>query len=151
MPCCGGRRANSSARSNPMTERIDVGSEGMVRVEYVGGNVGTNTFFGCFTGARYVAGGSRKFIFVDERDLQGTEKVPGIVELMRDDKKVFVLAPEEAEVSVAIADLTVSDIKDIAFESDGDVIAALNEEQAGKDRKSVVEYLEKLLAEESDE
>lgn len=139
-----------------MTEKIDVGSEGMVKVKYIGSNVGTNTFFGCSTGAKYVAGGSRKLIFVDKRDLNGTQDVPGILELKRAEKNVFELAPEEAEpvaeeTSTTIADLTVSEVKDIEFESDGDIIAALNEEQDGKDRKSVVEYLERLLAEDFDE
>ena len=143
-----------------MTERIDVGSEGMTRVKYVGGNIGSNTQFGRFTGARYVAGGNKQFILVDDRDLRGDFKSPGILELLDNDQHKFELAPlEEVVIEEPVAEdtvesyeslmnrLTVYEVKQLRFDDETAVEDAVRAEMKGKNRITVIEYLEDLLEE----
>ncbi|NIV30876.1 MAG: hypothetical protein GWN58_15695, partial [Anaerolineae bacterium] len=46
-------------------------AEGKVLIEYVGGNAGNSSWWGPATGTRYIAGGGKRVIAVDARDVEG--------------------------------------------------------------------------------
>lgn len=85
MSCCGGSKRKSKpavitypARTTqaPPTPKV-----GMVTVEYVGANHGTQSFYGPVTLERYTAGLSKRLINVDERDLHSDNaNTPGILD-----------------------------------------------------------------------
>jgi hypothetical protein len=87
MACCGGGSrgkgaASRAARSTP-TPRIGIGVEGMVVLQYVGGNSGTEAWFGPETGQRYQFSMLRPVAYVDKRD------APGLLAKSAHGRKVF--------------------------------------------------------------
>jgi GT2 family glycosyltransferase/predicted flap endonuclease-1-like 5' DNA nuclease len=75
MGCCGGRgsrRGRRGSRSSTAVQELSMpGQDGMVLLEYVGGNSGKMTFWGPETRTRYVFGGSKKAGYVDKNDVSG--------------------------------------------------------------------------------
>ena len=134
-----------------MSEKIQVGTEGLIEVRYVGAGAGSSTHFGFFTGARYVGGGSRPCMFVDPRDLYGSDKHPGVLELLENGKPKFAIVEEKAadepkSDGFGLNQLTVAEVKALKLTSSDDIETAVIEEMDGKNRKSVVEHLENLLS-----
>lgn len=71
VSCCGGRRKPVVERGNPVPTKVGLsGEDGMLMIEYIGGNVGTSTWVGPVTKTPYVFGGTRKVGYVDARDAQ---------------------------------------------------------------------------------
>jgi hypothetical protein len=69
------------------------GADGMLLIEYVGGNAGKMSFYGAITKTRYVAGGSLKKIFIDVADaVTGIRANPGLLELADHGAPIFVRA-----------------------------------------------------------
>jgi hypothetical protein len=67
----------------------------MILIEYIGGNAGSSSWYGPVTRTRYVAGGSKKFIYIDPRDaITGKSKSLGLLELAEHGKKLFQEAME---------------------------------------------------------
>jgi len=78
MGCCGGRSkavpiARTVSRIEPVAAERAVAkaAAGTVLLEYVGGNAGNSYWWGPATGTRYLAGGSRRVVGVDPRDVDG--------------------------------------------------------------------------------
>lgn len=88
MGCCGGRRSRRGRRrrsQNVVVRGLNMpGQDGMVLLEYVGGNSGKMTFWGPETNTRYVFGGSNKKVgYVDKND------VPGMIGMRESQRPVF--------------------------------------------------------------
>lgn len=92
-PMCCGNRTNriNEPWQQPSQLLQHPGQDGMILIEYVGGNAGTSTWYGPVTGTRYVAGGSLKKIYIDARDsFTGIQKKRGLLELNDHGTPVFV-------------------------------------------------------------
>ena len=125
----------------------------MTRLEYIGGNQGDTTWWGPETEVRYVFGGNRRVGYVDSKD------APGMLEMKKEGKAVFrvfrppakpkappvevkeIKAPEVPDIQA----MTGAEIKALAITAD-QVPALLEQEQAGKARKTIIAYLEGLNA-----
>lgn len=104
--CCGrpatkrqnGNGAQASARMAIMATS-EAPPAGMVRVEYVGGNDGTQEYRGIISNRVYAFNASkRRFGYVDARDLE-TENArkPGLLQLRHVGRALFVRAPVEVK------------------------------------------------------
>jgi len=160
--CCGGGRSNRAtpkATSRAVSVARDLpGRAGMTRLEYIGRNQGDTTWWGPVTNTRYIFGGNRKVGYVDSAD------VPGMLAMKKEDRPVFRVfrppakpkAPPAPVVKEAVAvpagplggtdiqELTGADIKATAIELE-QVPGLIEQEKAGKNRKTVLAYLEGLL------
>lgn len=98
MSCCGSRAANTAALMGVVMSNQKPplpGADGMNLIRYVGRSLGTQSFYGPVSGARYSAGRSRPLIYVDNRDLRTRNmRQPGLLELREEGQPVFAL--EEA-------------------------------------------------------
>lgn len=87
MGCCGGRssrRGRRGRRQSVAVQELNMpGQDGMVLLEYVGGNSGKMTFWGPETRTRYVFGGTKRVGYVDTND------VPGMVGMREGQRPVF--------------------------------------------------------------
>lgn len=95
--CCGNRPRPETPWTPPQQLLQQPGQDGMILIEYVGGNAGSSSWYGPITRTRYVAGGSKRQIYIDPRDaITGSRKNPGLLELAEHGQKVFIEAtPEE--------------------------------------------------------
>ena len=129
----------------------------MTRMEYIGRNQGDTTWWGPETETRYVFGGNRRVGYVDKAD------VAGMLKMQKEGKPVFRVfrpppkpqappAPVAKEVVAVpagplggtdIQELTGADIKAAAIELE-QVPGLIEQERAGKNRKTVIAYLETL-------
>lgn len=108
MGCCGGRdqpKAVVSTKGIPRTQGVD----GMTLIKYVGGSIGTQSWYGVVSGKKYAFGLKKNLGNVDPRDLQtGQMQRPGLLEVRENGGKVFVIAPvadpkpSEAEVAAFV-------------------------------------------------
>ena len=154
--CCGGGRTKraSPPRVQPRTASVarDLpGKAGMTRLEYIGRNMGDSTWWGPETNTRYVFGGNRRVGYVDNRD------VAGMLEMKKENRPVFrrfreppkpKAAPVEVKEVVTVPDiqaLTGAEIKALTVTAD-QVPDLLEQEKAGKARKTIIAYLEGLNA-----
>lgn len=75
MGCCGGgaRRAQAKAGKGggQPVQTPAPGAEGMVLMEYIGGNLGRTTWYGAETRTRYTCSGSRRKFYADTHDVKG--------------------------------------------------------------------------------
>ena len=121
----------------------------MTRMEYIGRNAGDSTWWGPETETRYVFSGNRKVGYVDNKD------VAGMLEMKKEGKSVFQVfrppakpeAPPVKEV-VAVPDIqamTGAEIKALPITAD-QVPVLLEQETAGKARKTIIAHLEGLNA-----
>lgn len=128
----------------------------MVILEYVEGNVGTQTFIGPVTETPYVFGGKRPMGYVDARD------VKEMVDMRNNRRPIFRRvgprdAPVEKPPPAAVEhanppafdgvpdpnDFSVKELSKLSFEPE--VAAAMLEiEENGQGRKGAVEHLKKL-------
>lgn len=102
MGCCGGRNPYAGANSNITPEvELLVGSEGMTAVEYLGGNFGTQSFYGGATGTGYrFDAGANRMKMVDNRDLH-TEKGTGLLDYREHTRVLFKVADVQPELAVS--------------------------------------------------
>ena len=92
--CCGNKE-NRVAFIAPTQGDLAPGADGMVLIEYIGGNAGKMTFYGPISGVRYVAGGVITRLYIDQRDaITGIRNQPGFLE-MQDHGKALFRAVEE--------------------------------------------------------
>ena len=93
MGCCGGRdqpKAVVSTKGIPATQGVD----GMTLIKYVGGSIGTQSWYGVVSGKKYAFGLKKNLGNVDPEDLQTRQmQRPGLLEVRENGKPVFVLAP----------------------------------------------------------
>ena len=67
--CCGNKtKAPSAPYVAPAPGEITPGADGMILIEYIGGNAGNQSWYGAITKTRYVAGGAKRRIYVDAAD-----------------------------------------------------------------------------------
>lgn len=103
--CCGSEQKadtrNLRTLAHKSAEALLIGREGMTTIEYMGNNAGSSTYWGAVTGQQYRFGGSRKYGFVDNRD------VPGLLSTFVGGKAIFriYVAPK----AVAPADVASTD------------------------------------------
>jgi len=152
--CCGGgrsKKATPKATPRAAAARELPGRAGMTRLEYIGRNAGDSTWWGPETETRYVFGGNRRVGYVDSKD------VAGMLAMKKEDKPVFQIfrppakpkvPPVEVKEVVAVPDiqsLTGAEIKALTITAD-QVPMLLEQETAGKARKTIIAYLEGLSA-----
>lgn len=96
--CCGNRVRVEVPWTPPAQILQQPGADGMILIEYVGKNAGSSSWYGPVSHIRYVAGGSKKKIYIDPRDAYtGNRKNLGLLELVEHGEAVFVEAvPEPA-------------------------------------------------------
>jgi hypothetical protein len=83
--CCGkGTKTAVQPYTPPSIASLSMpGGEGMLLIEYVGGNAGKMPYYGAITGTRYIVGGSQKRLYIDVRDaLTGSKSQPGFLEIV---------------------------------------------------------------------
>lgn len=92
--CCGKKNLPDITNNDaPVNDALMPGTDGMIAIEYVGGNQGKSSWYGAVTKTRYVAGGTLKKIFIDVRDAITDERNnPGFLELMDHGQPIFVRA-----------------------------------------------------------
>lgn len=94
-PMCCGNSENRVPFVFPVQAPLAPGADGMKVIEYIGGNAGKMRFYGPVTKTRYIAGGTLKQIYVDERDLYtGQKKTPGFLEMQEKGKFLFKAVEE---------------------------------------------------------
>lgn len=80
--CCGNRAQLAQPYTPPSRAMLMPGADGMVLIEYTGGNVGKMPYYGAVTGVRYTVGGSQKQLYIDVRDaITESNKAPGFLEM----------------------------------------------------------------------
>jgi glycosyltransferase involved in cell wall biosynthesis len=93
--CCGNKNQPSTPWVPPAQGALPPGAEGMVLIEYIGGNAGTMTFYGPVTNTRYRAGGVTKRLYIDSNDAYTYQKkTPGLLELSDHGTPIFKLVEE---------------------------------------------------------
>lgn len=173
MGCCGGSRRTTPSSSGGRAAQPLVGAEGMVLLEYVGGNAGTMTWYGPVTRTRYLFGKSRPRGYVDSRDVAGMlemrEGREALFQVVREETKP---APEpepepvaegvevlgegaeggmDADVTLAQIDVTtlsVAQIEQAARGADPETLQTwLEAEQAGAARVTALRAIRRALGE----
>lgn len=95
--CCG-NKASQVPFVAPVQAALAPGADGMILIEYIGGNTAEMTFFGAITGTRYRAGGVLKRLYIDQRDaVTGLKQKPGFLELNDHGNPIFQLVEGDAE------------------------------------------------------
>lgn len=81
--CCGNKARSQTPYIPPTQQELAPGEDGMIKIQYIGGNAGDMPFYGPVSGARYRAGGVTKLLWIDERDaLTGIRSQPGFLEMV---------------------------------------------------------------------
>lgn len=154
--CCGGGRTRRASPVKVQPRRVSVardlpGKAGMTRLEYIGRNQGDSTWWGPVTNTRYIFGPNHKVGYVDDRDLAE------MLKMQKENRPVFrrfreppkpKAAPVEIQEAVAVPDiqaLTGAEIKALDITADQAPVL-IEQEMAGKNRKTVLAYLEGLHA-----
>ena len=149
------------------------GKDGMVLLEYIGGNAGTTSWWGPVTQTRYEFGGTRPVGYVDQADVEGMLQMkagrnrrvfqpykqlpqrpveaPVIVEPPAPLPKVILPAPEpimrREEPDILIHEISIPIFKAIGFKFDAPVLEQLlADEQAGRNRKGMVAAIKEALS-----
>jgi glycosyltransferase involved in cell wall biosynthesis len=182
MGCCGGRRTSSkkaTASSTQGAQTAFAGKKGMVLIEYVGLNAGSQSYFGPVTGTRYVAGGNRRVIYVEREDetamlelyeqrrkvfkpykVKAPQAVPEATVVnkgMLEDEEPEEIAPEPADALLSAGEIVALNARDVIAELSSkdygkDVLFdVLGLERAGKDRVTVTGYIADLFEDEDSE
>jgi hypothetical protein len=94
MGCCGGgkRTPKAASRGRDMTAKRELpGKQGMITLEYNGGNAGNETWRGPVTSTVYIFGGSRRRGYVDIRDANGDpeKRIEGMLSIKENGRQVF--------------------------------------------------------------
>lgn len=90
--CCGNKTKNAPPFTPPTVQSLSMpGGDGMLLIEYVGGNAGKMPYYGAVTGTRYTVGGNLRRVYIDVRDaLTGIKANPGFLELVDHGTPLFV-------------------------------------------------------------
>lgn len=154
MGCCGGRKSSSNGASMATRYSLDMPSEeGMTILEYIGSNVGDETWYG--KSKTYLLGGTRKRGYVNNED------VPIFLAIRESGKKIFVeIEPVETpqvEISqgkpstnlvIDMFKMKVADIKVILDDwTMSQLEVALKDEKKGKNRSTAIAAIEVALDE----
>lgn len=95
--CCGNRVSDQPFVA-PQSPELLPGGEGMVLVEYLGGNSGLMRFIGPITRTRYSFGSVQVQGWIDRKDaITGNRKEPGLLEMIEHGKHLFTQVVEESE------------------------------------------------------
>jgi len=96
--CCGNKDLRVPFVA-PTQGALTPGADGMILIEYTGGNAGKMTFYGPVSGTRYVAGGVILKLYIDARDaITGLKKQPGFLEMQEHGNFLFkAVEAEEPE------------------------------------------------------
>ena len=66
------------------------GADGMLLINYKGGNVGKMPWYGAVTGTRYIVGGQQRQFYIDVRDaITNNSKKPGLLEITEHGSPLF--------------------------------------------------------------
>lgn len=80
--CCGNKASAATPWVPPSVAALVPGSEGMILIEYLGGNVGKMPYYGPVTGTQYTVGGTQRQLYIDQRDaITGSRSQPGFLEM----------------------------------------------------------------------
>lgn len=94
--CCGNKANAQTPYVAPSIAALMPGSDGMILVEYVGGNSGKMPWYGAVTKQRYIVGGSQKQFYIDASDaLTGSRTNPGFLEIVDHGTPLFRQVVEE--------------------------------------------------------
>lgn len=81
--CCGNKTKESTYVPPSVAQLTAPGADGMLLIEYVGGNSGKMPYYGAVTGVRYEVGGKQKRLYIDIKDaLTGSKSNPGFLEIV---------------------------------------------------------------------
>jgi len=95
--CCGNKtQARSNGTFQPVQLLSAPGAEGMMLIEYTGGNVGKMPYYGAVTKTRYEVSGIQKRLYIDVRDAAtGSKTNPGFLEIADHGVPQFKQVPAE--------------------------------------------------------
>lgn len=81
--CCGNKApVHTTPYVPPAIQTLAPGADGMLLIEYQGGNVGKMPYYGAITGTRYVVSGIHRQFYIDVRDaVTESQKNPGFLEI----------------------------------------------------------------------
>ena len=103
--CCGQRKATPQQIQTIKARRAAAlpGADGLMLIEYIGGNIGTAPYYGPVTGTRYEAGKKKNLIYIDQQDaVTGNARKPGLLEMKDNGKAVFrKYSPPTAELNIS--------------------------------------------------
>jgi glycosyltransferase involved in cell wall biosynthesis len=93
MGCCGNRSvaSKSSSAGTYNSSNVLPGATGMTLIDYIGGNDGSQTYWGPITGVGYVFSKKKYRRNVDDRDLY-TDNDKGLLDLRQNKKNLFTMA-----------------------------------------------------------
>jgi GT2 family glycosyltransferase len=134
MGCCGGsRRLVRTAQRGPVAQTrgavaMRTGETGMVMLEYIGSNIGKETYWGPVTNTRYEFGGSKRVGYVDNRD---ADAMLSLVQGRRPVFKVYA-APKPVEPAVKVVVAPVAKVAAAPVPDDIDAAATAIAAAAGR-------------------
>lgn len=117
MGCCGAGASNGNNNNgfmgggNGQQASYMAGADGMVLVEYKGGNAGDSSWWGVVTSTRYYLGGATKQAYVDEKD------VPGFLNLWEGGRALFAVVPQPASVVDPEPEAQTEEVKTLVTEN----------------------------------
>jgi hypothetical protein len=95
-PMCCGNKTQAAVTWAPTVTSLVPGGDGMMLIEYIGGNAGKMPWYGAVTKTRYVVGGAQKQLYIDVRDaITGSRNEPGFLEVMDHGSPLFRQVIEE--------------------------------------------------------
>lgn len=81
--CCGNKVRVATPYIAPTVPDLIPGADGMLLIEYLGGNAGKMPYYGAVTGTRYTVGGSQKKLYIDPADaITNSKTKPGFLEIV---------------------------------------------------------------------
>lgn len=88
--CCGNGAKTTTPYTVPAVAALMPGADGMILIEYLGGNAGKMPWYGPITKQRYIVGGSQKQLYIDASDaLTGSKANPGFLEIVDHGSPLF--------------------------------------------------------------
>lgn len=155
--CCGKPSASNGKSSASMAVRYSKdlpGQDGMVILEYAGGNAGDLTWHGPVTRTTYILGGAKKRGYVDKRDAHGdgSKRIAGMLALKKNGKPIFIeieaLQIPETQIIFDV-DLLLKTVKGLEKGllnlSEQQLEKALQVEKSEKKRASAIKAIERQL------
>lgn len=88
--CCGNKASAATPWVPPAVDALVPGGDGMILIEYLGGNVGKMPYYGPVTHTRYVVGGTQRQLYIDVRDaITNSRSNPGFLEMTDHGTQLF--------------------------------------------------------------
>lgn len=88
--CCGNKASAATPWVAPSVAALVPGGDGMILIEYLGGNVGKMPYYGPVTGTRYTVGGIQRQLYIDVRDaITNSRSQPGFLEMNTNGAPLF--------------------------------------------------------------